>query len=332
MIPTATLVVLLVLLGVSAFFSLSETAIMAFSRIRLRHLVAKGSRRAKVIQGLVNRLDHFLATILLGNNFVNVAFTSLATAVCVTLLGERWGVVAATFGATGIILFFSEITPKIAAAQYPERIALAVAPFIVALVRVLEPVATILTRGSQWVLRFTGLHLKPRAPFITEEEIKLMIEIGKEEGVLGEHERQLLHRIFEFGDTKVGEVMVSQDDVAMVSDGAGHEEVLRTLIEEGYSRLLVYPGGDRTRTIGVIHTHDILHLWQNQGLIVMTDIIRPVYQVPSEMRVIDLLREFQQRRIQIAVVADRQGLTLGMVTLEDLVEEIVGDLDQRGPA
>src|SRR3989338_1315539 len=326
------LTTLLVLLVLSAFFSLSETSFMALSRLRLRHLVAQGRRRAKIIQGLVNHLDHFLATILLANNFVNIDFTSLATVLCVAVLGERWGVATATVGSTAIILVLAEITPKVAAAQHAERIALWVAPFARAFVWLLGPVTTVLTRVSRMILRTLGVPLKPRAPFITEEEIKLMIEIGKEEGVLGEHERQLLHRIFEFGDTKVGEVMVSQDDVAMVSDGAGHEEVLRTLIEEGYSRLLVYPGGDRTRTIGVIHTHDILHLWQNQGLIVMTDIIRPVYQVPSEMRVIDLLREFQQRRIQIAVVADRQGLTLGMVTLEDLVEEIVGDLDQRGPA
>lgn len=326
MIPPLLLVLLGVLLLISAFLSMAETSLMALSRIRLRHLVAQGRRRAKIIQGLVNRLDHFLATILLANNLVNIAFTSVATAICIVLLGEQWGIVAATFGATGLIVFFGEITPKIAAAQYTERIALWMAPFIRVFVWMLGPIATVLTRMSQRLLKLTGLHLKPRSPLITEEEIRLMIEVGKEEGVLGEQERQLLHRIFEFGDTKVGEVMVPCDEMAMVSDRATHEQVLDLLIEEGYSKLPVYQGEDRTRVIGVIHAHDVLHLWQHQALIVIHDLIRPVYTVPPEKRVSDLLREFQQRKVQIAIVVNAEGQALGMATLEDLVEEIVGDI------
>jgi len=327
MTPTVLLLSLLGLLGLSAFFSLAETSLLALSRIRLRHLVAQGRRRARIIQGLVNHLDHLLATILLANNLVNVAFSSLATVACITVLGQQWGIVVATFGATAVILLFGEITPKIAAAQYSERIALWVAPFIRAFVWLLGPVVRVITRASRALLRLTGLHLKARSPLITEEEIRLMIEVGKEEGVLGEQERQLLHRIFEFGDTKVGEVMVPKDRIAMVSDRATHDAVLDTLIEEGYSRLLVYPGEDRTRVTGVIHAHDVLHLWRHQTLIVTPDLIRPVYAVAPEKRVSDLLREFQQRKIQIATVVDAQGRTLGMVTLEDLIEEIVGDFE-----
>lgn len=327
MTPTIILISLGALLVLSAFFSMSETAIMALSRIRLRHLVAQGRRRAKIIQGLVNRLDHFIATILLANNLVNVAFTSLATAVCITWLGPEWGVAAATFGVTAVLLVFGEITPKMAAAQYTERLALWVAPLIKVIVWVFGPVVTVLTKFSRALLRLTGLHLRPRSPLITEEEIRLMIEVGKEEGVLGEQERQLLHRIFEFGDTKVGEVMVPREQIAMVSDQATHDQILDILIEEGYSRLLVYRGDDRARVIGVIHAHDVLTLWRNQGLIVIHDLIRPVYAVPPETRVSDLLKEFQHRKVQIAVVVGREGKALGMVTLEDLIEEIVGDLE-----
>ena len=327
MISTATLTTLLVLLGFSIFFSLAETSLMALSRIRLRHLVAQGRRRAKIVQGLVNRLDHLLATILLANSFVNIAFTSMITVICVDAVGERWGPWAATLVATIVILIFGEITPKIAAAQYPERIALWLGPVIQPIVSVFGPIASVFSRASRWLLGLLGLHLKTRAPFITEEEIRLMIEIGKEEGVLGEHERQLLHRIFEFGDTKVGEVMVPQDQIAMVSDRSTHEQVLDAFVEEGYSRILVYPGEDRSRVVGVIHTHDILHLWRHQTLIAVSDLIRPVYAVPPDRRVSDLLRDFQTRKVQIAVVVDAQGKTLGLVTLEDLVEEIVGDLE-----
>lgn len=321
------LIALLILLGLSAFFSMSETSFMALSRLRLRHLVAQGRRRAKIIHGIVNRLDHFLATILLANNFVNTAFTSLATAWCVTALGEQWGVTAATLGTTAVILVFGEITPKIAAAQHAERIALWTAPLMRAFVWLLGPVTTVLTRISQGFLRLMGVPLKSRAPFITEEEIRLMIEIGKEEGVLGEQERQLLHRIFEFGDTKVGEVMVPPDRIAMVSSQATHEQVLGAFTEEGYSKILVHEPDDRSRIIGVIHTHDLLHLWKNEGLIATQDLIRPVHVVPPDMRVSDLLKEFQSRKIQIAVVADPAGRAVGMVTLEDLVEEIVGDIE-----
>ncbi len=320
-------ILLLVFLVLSAFFSLSETSFMALSRIRLRHLVAQGRRRAKIIQGLVNHFDHFLATILLANNFANIAFTSLATVLCVGLLGERWGIALATLGSTAIILLLAEITPKVAAAQHPERVALWTAPFVRVFVWLLGPVTTVLTRMSRFLLRLVGVPLKSRAPFITEEEIRLMIEIGKEEGVLGEQERQLLHRIFEFGDTKVGEVMVPRVEIAMVSNRATHEQVLEAFVEEGYSRILVYQEEDRSRIVGVIHTHDLLHLWRHQTLIAVPDLIRPVFTVPPETRVSDLLKEFQHRKVQLAVVVDGPGRALGMVTLEDLVEEIVGDLE-----
>ena len=326
MTPTTLLISLLTLLALSAFFSMAETSLLALSRIRLRHLVAQGRRRAKIVQGLVSRLDHLLATILLANNVANIAFTSLATAACIVVLGQQWGVLAATVGTTGIILFFGEMVPKIAAAQYPERIALWLAPLVRVVVWLLGPLVTGLTRASQALLRLTGLHLAPRSPLITEEEIRLMIEVGKEEGVLGEQERELLHRIFEFGDTKVRDVMVPLAEMAMVPAGASHEQVLETLIEAGYSKLPVYNAGEPARVVGVIHAHDILHLWRHQALIVVPDLIRPVYAVPPEKRVSDLLKELQQRKVQIAIVTDGQGRTLGMVTLEDLVEEIVGDI------
>lgn len=321
------LAALLLLLALSIVFSLAETSFLALSRIRLRHLADQGRRRAKMIQGLVNRLDHFLATILLANNFVNIAFTSLATAWCVVLFGEQWGIAAATFGSTAIILIFAEITPKIAAAQHAEGVALWTAPFMQAFVWLLGPITRVLTKISQGFLRLMGVPLKSRAPFITEEEIRLMIEIGKEEGVLGEQERQLLHRIFEFGDTKVGEVLVPLDQIAMVSNQATHEQVLEAFVEEGYSRILVYQGDDRRHVVGVIHTHDLLHLWRHQSLIAIPDLIRPIYAVPPEKRVSDLLKEFQARKIQLAVVTAAQGQAVGMVTLEDLVEEIVGDIE-----
>ncbi len=232
----------------------------------------------------------------------------------------------ATFGSTAVILFFGEITPKIAAAQFSERVALWVAPLIRLVVAILDPFVTVITRTSRWTLKHLGFHLKERSPLITEEEIRLMIEVGKDEGVLGERERSMLHKIFEFGDTKVGEVMVPRKEMAVISEEANHERVLDIFVEEGHTRIPIHRAGDPDKIIGVIHAHDVLNVLHDQALVKVTDIIRPIYTVAPEQRVEELLQDFQKKHIEIAVIVDSQGDALGMATPEDLIEEIVGEI------
>ena len=322
------LLLLIVLLAASAFFALVETALIGLSKIRLRHLVDRGVKHAKQVQGLVAHLDHVVISLVAANLFVNTAISSLGTAVCVLWLGPKWGVLAATVVMGTIILLFGETIPKAFSIRYAEQVALKGAPFMEVLFRILEPVSRPFTLFSRALLRLMGVELTPRSPLVTEEELKLMIEVGREEGVLGEHERMLLHRIFEFGDLKVKDVMLPPDQVVVVHEGASHDEVLTVLTEEGHSRIPVYRES-KDRIIGVIYAQELLHIWREGWLIILEDLIHPPFEVPPDKRVLDLLQDFQRRRLQIAIVVDEQKRALGIVTLEDLIEEIVGEIHEE---
>ena len=322
MIPLL-LALLVVLLCVSFFFALAEMSIVALSKLRLRHLVARGARNAQALQRLVNRMDEVITSLVAANNFVNAAISSLGAALCIAWLGPRKGIFLATLGMGTVILALAEITPKVFAIRHADRIALALAPAVAALLRVIGPAAKVFTAFSNGLLRLFGVAPKPRSPLVTEEEIKIMIEVGKEHGVLSEEERTLLHRIFEFGDLKVEDVMVPRDQVVAVPATAAHDDVLTVLTEKGHSRIPVY-GESPDRITGILYAQEMLHIWREGWLITLQDLVHPPFEVKPETRVIDLLREFQKRHLQIAIVVDPQGRALGLVTLEDLFEEIVG--------
>lgn len=318
---------LVVLATLSFLFSLSETAIIGLNKIRLRHLIAKGVRHAQSIQRLVTGLDRFIAAILIGNNFVNIAFSAIVTAIFVQVLGANLGVLVATFSSTLFILVVCEITPKIIASKYSEKIALVVSPFMERLIWLWGPVIPLFTGVSTLLLKLLRIAPVKRNPLITEEEIRLMIEVGKEEGVLSDEERRMLHRIFEFGDTRVATVMVPKEHIVAVKNSATPEELLNIFVEEGHARLPVYQDSIET-IVGIIYARDLLYLLRDKGLFLLQDIIHPVCSVAPQLRVNELLRRFQTEKIQIAVVVDEQKKTLGVVTLEDLIEEIVGELEE----
>lgn len=319
------------LLAASAFLSLSETALVGLSKIRLRHLVERGVKQAKQVEALiVGRFDQVISSLLVANNFVNTAISCVGTALCVAWLGPEWGIVAATVLMGTLILIFGEITPKVFSIRYAEQVALTVVTVLRVVVRVFEPISRPFALFSRMLLRSLGVEMTRRSPLVTEEELKLMIELGKEEGVLGEHERTLLHRIFEFGDLKVKDVMVPRERMVAVPAGATHDDVLTVLTEEGHSRIPVYQDSP-DRIIGVLYAQELLHIWREGWLIVLQDLIHPPFEVSPERRVSDLLLEFQRQRVQIAIVVDADKRALGMVTLEDLVEEIVGEIHEDQP-
>ena len=322
------LVIALVLLVVSFFLALAEMALVAISKLRLRHLVARGARNAQIAQRLVNRMDEVITSLVATNNFINTALSSLGAALCIAWLGPKWGILAATVIMGTVIVALGEITPKVFAIRHADRLALLLAPAVTVLLRVVGPVTRIFTVFSNWLLRMFGVELKSRSPLVTEEEIKIMIEVGKEHGVLSEEERTLLHRIFEFGDLRVEDVMIPRAQMVAVHDKATHEEVLTILTEKGHSRIPVYHDSP-DRIIGIIYAQEILHIWREGWLIVLQDLIHLPFEVKPGSRVIDLLREFQRRKLQIAIVVDEQGRALGMATLEDLFEEIVGEIHQE---
>ncbi len=322
-----SLILLLIILTLfSAFFSASETALIALSRLRLRHYVNKKVRKANIVQEVVSRLDRLIATILVGNNFVNTAISTIATLIFISLFGPKWGVLVATIGVTIFLLIFCEITPKVFSVKYTERVCFAVARPMKAIIAFLTPVVNVFTKISNGLIKIFGGQPPARSPLITEEEIRLMIEVGKEEGVLGDEERKMLHRIFEFGDTKVSEVMVSAEEMVTVNIKATPEELLELVTEEGHSRLPVYEG-DKNNIKGIIYARDLLYIWKNDLLIIVPDLVHPAYFIDENKRVNELLRDFQQKHIQIAIVADNEQKALGLVTLEDLIEEIVGEIE-----
>ena len=322
-----TFIAIAVLALFSFFFSASEASLIALSKIRARHLADKGVKGASSALRLITKLDKVVAAILIGNNLVNVIISSLATIIFVGLLGPTWGVVAATICLTVFLLVICEIIPKTMAIRYSENTALFTSPILEVFIRLCDPLIKVFTGVSNSILKLFGAHLEKRSPLISEEELRLMIEVGKEEGVLSDEERRMLQRIFEFGDMKVSEVMIPKDKIIAIERKADEEKMLNVLAEEGHSRVPVYAEGIEN-IIGVIYVRDLLYIMRDKGLVVLEDLLNPAYYVPANKRVSDLLREFQLKRIQIAVVVDEQKKTLGLVTLEDLLEEIVGEIEE----
>ena len=322
------LIMLFILVLLSFFFSASETAIIALSKIRLRNMVNRGIRRAQSVQRLVTKLDKFIAAILIGNNFVNIAISAIVTAITVHIFGYRWGVVIATFATTIFVLILCEITPKILATKHTEKIALFSAPFMEIFIKVFHPIILVFTQTSNFILRILGVGPSKRSPLITEEELRLMIEVGKEEGVLSDEERKMLHRIFEFGDTKVNEVMMPKEKMVAININANHEQLLNIFVEEGHARLPVYENSV-DNIVGIIYARDLLYILRDKGLFVLQDLLHQPYCVLGTLRVNELLRKFQLEKLQIAIVVDEHKKTLGLVTLEDLLEEIVGEIEEK---
>ncbi len=320
--------ILLVLAGLSFFISASETAIIGLSKIRLRHLLAKAVKRSQSLHNLITKSDSFIAAILITNNFANIAMSAVITAICVYGLGYRWGVLIATFISGVLILILCEITPKMLAIKHSEKISLAVAPFWEMFIKMFHPGIKLFTNISNYILKILRMQPTKRSPLITEEELRLMIEVGKEEGVLSDEERKMLHRIFEFGDTRVKEVMMPKEKMAAVDINTTSDQLLNIFVEEGHARLPVFQG-TIDNIVGIVYAHDLLYILRDKGLFMLPDLLRPPYFVKANAQVNEVLRIFQADKIQIAIVQDEQKKTLGLVTLEDLLEEIVGEIEEE---
>jgi len=321
--------ILFVLAGISFFIAASETAVIGLSKIRLRHLLAKAVKRSQSLHNLITKSDSFIAAILITNNFINIAISAVITAICVhSFFGYRWGIIIATFISAIFILILCEITPKILAIKHSEKISLAVAPFWEVFIKIFHPVIKLFTNISNSILKILRMQPAKRSPLITEEELRLMIEVGKEEGVLSDEERKMLHRIFEFGDTRVKEVMMPKEKMVVVDINATSEQLLNIFVEEGHARLPVFQGST-DNIVGIIYANDLLYILRDKGLFMPPDLLRPPFFVKASAQVNGVLRLFQSNKVQIAIVQDEQKKALGLVTLEDLLEEIVGEIEEE---
>ena len=303
----------------SAFFSGSEVALISITRAQVRTLVNEGRKGAERLAAVKDAPNHFLITILIGNNIVNVAAASIATAITISIFGDI-GVGIATFVVVILLLFFGEIGPKMYATRHTEKMAIAVSGPILVLSRIFSPLVVLIEK-------VTGrLGVSVAEPAVTEEEIREWIEVGKEEGTIEQEEREMLYSVLEFGDTIAREIMTPRVDVALVEDTDSLESALRLFNETGFSRIPVYRE-QVDNIIGVLNVKDVFSaLMSGNKNIPIKDVMYDPFLVPETKKIDDLLKELQVRKVQMAVVLDEYSSFVGIVTVEDILEELVGDI------
>lgn len=321
------LFVLFLLLCGSAFFSASETALMSISKIRVRHMVEENVKKAVIIQRLVDNPSQLLGAILVGNNVVNIGASALATSLAIRLFDSA-GVGIATGVMTLLILIFGEITPKSMAAQYSEKMSLAVARPIALLTKLLGPLVKVLMILTEVLIKLLGGTAKKTLPFITQEELLTIVNVGHEEGVLEGVEREMIHNVFEFGDTPSKDVMTIRADMVAVPLDITYEELMAVYKEDQFSRIPVY-GENVDHIEGILYVKDLLFFEDEKSAFDITKFIRPAYYTYEFKNTSDLFKEMRDNRVGMSIVLDEYGGTVGLVTVEDLVEEIVGDISDE---
>ncbi|MBI4276894.1 MAG: HlyC/CorC family transporter [Armatimonadetes bacterium] len=320
------LIVLGILLLLSAFFSGTETALFAVNRLRLRRLDEEGNLRAGLVLRMLEDPGRPLTAILVGNNVTNVAASVLAALIFLRLFGPGAGPWVAILVVTVALLVIGEITPKTFASKYAERIALWAARPIYLLSRVLFPIIQVLSAVTNVFLRPLGARVDLHSPLVTEDEIKQLVKMGEEEGIIEQDEREMIHSIFEFGETLVREVMVPRIDMVCVEADATLDEVLEAVLQHGHSRIPVFEE-DIDHIVGIAYVKDLLRDLKRGRLQVRArELMRPALFVPETKKVDDLFQELQRKKVHMAVVVDEFGGTAGLVTIEDLLEEIVGPI------
>src|SRR3989440_5289512 len=322
------LFILVVSLFLCATASAAETAFTSISRIKVKNWVEEGDVQATEIENLLTNPNVFLSTILVVNSVAVIVASSMATVLALRI-SETWGELISTFLISLIVLIFCEITPKTAAVQNPIRWARVLVRPVRGAAWLLRPIVLSLGAITNFFVRLLGGQMKHRGPFVTEEELRLLVSVGEEEGVLEEEETEMIHSIFEFADTTVREVMIPRIDMVTLEADATVDEAVDLALQAGFSRIPVYKESIDD-IIGVLYTKDMLkQLREDHNTLPVRDLVRPAYFVPETKKLDDLLREIQQKRVHMVIVVDEYGSVAGLVTIEDLVEEIVGDIQDE---
>ena len=305
----------------SAFFSSSEVALISMTRAKVRMLDNEDRVGSHALVALKESPEHLLTTILIGNNIVNISAASLATAIAIQWFGDI-GVGIATGVVVIILLVFGEIGPKIYATRAPDSFALTVAPIILFLSKVFAPIIWLVERVSPRL----GFGRDAAEPSVTEEEIKEWIDVGKEEGSIEKDEQEMLYSVLEFGDTTAREIMTPRVDVILMEDTVSFEDAIRIFNETGFSRIPVYHE-QIDNIIGVLNVKDIFAamITRRKDATISEVMYDPMF-VPETKKIDDLLKELQVHRVQMAVVIDEYSSFIGIVTVEDILEELVGDI------
>ncbi|WP_251040926.1 hemolysin family protein [Bacillus sp. ISL-45] len=308
----------------SAFFSSAETAFSSVNRIRLRNYVSEGRAGSKNALHISENFDDALSTILVGNNIVNIAAASISSKVAVDLFGASTGLLVSTFGMTVLILIFGEILPKSMAKENAEEYSLKISAILLLLIKILTPVNFVFSKLKASVSRMFSKDGEVQ-PSVTEEEIKVMVDISEEEGVINNDERELVHRSLEFNDVLVGEILTHRMDMITIEVNQPLEEIKQIFLEERFSRIPVYED-NIDNVIGFLSEREFFaELIQHKEVNVREMLRQPMFVVKS-MKIATLLPELQRTKSHMAIVVDEFGGTSGLITLEDILEELVGEI------
>jgi putative hemolysin len=328
-------IILVFLFFLSAFFSGSETAFFSLSELSLERLRQSKSKKSHQVIQLLSKPRRLLITILVGNTIVNVAAASIAALVtysyCHTFgLSERIGIVIEMVAVTFILLIFCEISPKILAVRRPENFCQRVSLPISIISVILSPISILLSNTVEFLTGRLNLKERFEEKSLVGNELDALLELGQEQGELEADEREMIHSIFEFGETEVREVMVPRTDMVCVDTNIKIQELIELVESKGFTRIPMYDNTiDNIR--GIIHAKDLLPIISSPSRekVSLLSLSRPCYFVPESKKINELFREFQKEKLHMAIVVDEYGGTAGLVTLEDIIEEIVGEIQDE---
>ncbi len=320
-VDPVSIIIIVICVILSSYFSATETAFSSLNRIRMKNMADNGNKRAKLVMKLYEDYDKLLSTILVGNNVVNIASTSLATILFVALINETQGPTVSTIVMTIVVLIFGEISPKSLAKEFPEKFAMLSAPFINALMKLLTPLTFVF--GLWRRLLALIFHSSEEVSF-TEEELLTIVDEAEQEGGIDEQEGELIRSAIEFNEMEAEDILTPRVDVEAIPATATKEEAAAIFAETGYSRIPVYEESI-DNIIGVIHQKDF-HNQVYHTDTPLESIINPVTFITKSMKIGNLLTLLQKNKTHLAVVADEYGGTVGIVTMEDILEELVGEI------
>lgn len=321
------LLILVILLALSAFFSSSETALTSCNKIRIRRMAEDGVKNANTVNKVIEDPGKMLSVILIGNNLVNICASSIATSLAISIFKSN-GVGIATAIMTVLIIIFSEITPKTMASQNSETISLAVAKPIYLLSKLLSPIAKLFNSIANVIVKFLGGDINTNEPSITEEELKTIVDVGQEEGVFEKDEKELIYNVFDFADLHVKDVMVQRIDIKAVDVDTTYDELIEVFEKEQFTRMPVYED-NIDKVVGIINIKDLFFAKDTSENFDIRKYMRKPYFVFEYKMADELFKDISKSRTHIAIVIDEYGGTAGLVTLEDLIEEILGEIEDE---
>ncbi|MDH4222814.1 MAG: hemolysin family protein [candidate division Zixibacteria bacterium] len=337
------IILIFALILANGFFASSEISLIALRKSRVKELIDSGNKKALLVQKLQSEPEKFLATVQIGVTLVGTLASVVGGAKIVYLLNpfikelpfkftQKWSesisIAIVVVCIAYLSLVIGELVPKYVALRNSEKVALRVAGPIRFLSSLSFILVKLLSFSTKALMRIFMGRMPKEPPFISEEEIKYIVTEGKNKGIFEKTEADIIHSVFEFTDTTVKKAMTPRTEIVGLEIGSNQNTILRTVTEEGYSRMPVYME-NLDHIVGVIHAKDVINILQHSELIILVDIIRKPYFVPDSMKISELLREFQKRRAQMAIVLDEFGGTAGIITLEDVIEEIVGEIEDE---